>query len=304
MLRTEYGLGTKFQKKNRVLCKLIKPWKEGITELFLLIPALFVFVPIILLATGSITGRYELGEALKPLYSEGESFVSWKLMPAYPTFENYERLLFQTPQFFVLFWNSIKLTGCILLGQLLCGVPAAWAFAAYRFRFGKSLLTLYIVLMLLPFQVTMLSSYLILNRLGMINTHLAVILPAVFSTFPVFLCYGGFRQIPAELLESARMDGAGELYIFIKIGLPLGMSGILSAIVLGFLEYWNLMEQPLAYLEDKALWPLSLYLPEITWQQAGYAFAASVITLIPAVFTFLLGQDYLEKGIIYAGLKG
>lgn len=136
------------------------------------------------------------------------------------------------------------------------------------------------------------------------NTQGAVILPAIFSTFPVFLCYGGFKRIPQELLESARMDGAGEVYIFMKIGIPLGMSGILSALVLGFLEYWNLMEQPLAFLQDKSLWPLSLYLPEITWTQAGYAFSASVITLIPAIFVFLMGQDYLEKGIIYAGLKG
>ncbi len=162
---------------------------------------------------------------------------------------------------------------------------------------------LYVVLMLLPFQVTMLSSYLVLNRLGMLDTPAAVILPAVFSTFPVFLTYGGFRCIPVQLFEAARIDGAGEWRIFWKLGLPLGKSGLLSAMVLGFLEYWNMMEQPMAFLENKALWPLSLYLPEITWAQAGYAFTASIITLIPAVFVFVWGQDYLEQGIIFSGLK-
>ncbi len=157
--------------------------------------------------------------------------------------------------------------------------------------------------MLLPFQVTMLSSYLVLNRLGMLDTPAAVILPAVFSTFPVFLTYGGFRCIPVQLFEAARIDGAGEWRIFWKLGLPLGKSGLLSAMVLGFLEYWNMMEQPMAFLENKALWPLSLYLPEITWAQAGYAFTASIITLIPAVFVFVWGQDYLEQGIIFSGLK-
>ena len=151
--------------------------------------------------------------------------------------------------------------------------------------------------------VTMLSSYLVLNRLELLNTHGAVILPAVFSTFPVFLSYGGFRAIPAQLFEAARIDGAGEFTIFRRIGLPLGKSGLLSAMVLGFLEYWNMMEQPMAFLDDKALWPLSLYLPEITWVQAGSAFCTSIITLIPAVFVFVLGQDYLEQGIIYSGLK-
>lgn len=91
--------------------------------------------------------------------------------------------------------------------------------------------------------------------------------------------------------------------MFFRLGLPLGKAGILSAMVLGFLEYWNLMEQPMAFLENAALWPLSLYLPQITLSRAGFAFSASVITLIPSVFVFAFGQDYLEQGIIYSGLK-
>ena len=237
------------------------------------------------------------------MFTGGEEFISWKLLPDYPTFAGYKRLLFETPQFFVLFWNSMKLAGCILAGQLLVAVPAAWGFAVYPVRGSKALFAFYVVLMLLPFQVTMLSSYLVLNRLSLLNTHQAIILPAIFSTFPVFLSYGGFKSIPYQILEAARVDGAGEFTIFVRLGLPLGKSGLLSAMVLGFLEYWNLMEQPMSFLEDKALWPLSLYLPEITWGQAGFAFCASVVTLIPAVFVFIIGQDYLEQGIIYSGLK-
>lgn len=281
----------------------IKSVKQGLTTFLLLLPAIFVCLPIILLVTGSVMGNGELKQYLSPIFTEGMEYISWKLVPDYPTFENYGKLLFMTPQFFVLFWNSMKLVGCILIGQLVVGVPAAWAFAVYKVRGSRTLFVLYVVLMLLPFQVTMLSSYLVLNRLGLLNTHQAVILPAVFSTFPVFLSYGGFRCIPMQLFEAARIDGAGEGTIFLKIGLPLGKSGLLSAMVLGFLEYWNMMEQPMAFLEDKALWPLSLYLPEITWAQAGYAFGASMITLIPAVFVFVWGQDYLEQGIIYSGLK-
>lgn len=269
----------------------------------LILPGLFVALPVILLITGSVMDQYELGEYLTPVFMDGENFISWKLMPDYPTFENYGKLLLATPQFFVLFWNSMKMTACILAGQLLVGVPAAWAFAVYKVRAGKLLFALYVVLMLLPFQVTMLSSYLVLSSLSLLNTQKAVILPAVFSTFPVFLTYGGFRNIPRQLMEAARVDGAGEWYIFFRMGLPLGKSGILSALVLGFLEYWNMMEQPMAFIDDKSLWPLSLYLPEITWAQAGYAFCASVITLIPAAHVFVMGQDYLEQGIIYSGLK-
>ena len=281
----------------------IKKIKKQITAAVLLLPALLICFPVFLILTGSVMDNIELGQYLGPVFDRGEEFIRWKVMPDYPTFEHYGRLLFLTPSFFVLFWNSVKLVVCILAGQLLVGVPAAWAFAVYRVRGSQALFALYVVLMLLPFQVTMLSSYLVLDRFSLMNTHAAIILPAVFSTFPIFLSYGGFRAIPPQLFEAARIDGAGEWRIFIQIGLPLGKSGLLSAIVLGFLEYWNLMEQPLAFLENKALWPLSLYLPEISWTQAGFALCASFITLIPAAFVFVLGQDYLEQGIIYSGLK-
>ena len=277
--------------------------KKNMTVLLLLLPAVFICLPVVLIITGSVMDSMELKQYLYPVFNDGEDFIRWKLMPDYPTFEPFGRLLFFTPSFFVLFWNSVRLVIGILAGQMLVGVPAAWAFASYRVRGSRTLFVLYVVLMLLPFQVTMLSSYLVLDRLSLMNTHLAILLPAVFSTFPIFLSYGGFRAIPMQLLEAARIDGAGELRIFFTIGLPLGKSGLLSAIVLGFLEYWNMMEQPLAFLEDKALWPLSLYLPEISWMQAGFALCASFITLIPAAFVFVLGQDYLEQGIIYSGLK-
>lgn len=283
--------------------KVLRKTRKPITAVFLLLPALLICFPVFLILTGSVMDGIELGQYLGPVFGSGEGFIRWKLMPDYPTFSHYGRLLFMTPAFFVLFWNSIKLVVCILAGQLLVGVPAAWAFAAYRVRGGRMLFALYVVLMLLPFQVTMLSSYLVLDRLLLLDTHGAIILPAVFSTFPIFLSYGGFRQIPEQLLEAARIDGAGEFLIFIRIGLPLGKSGLLSAMVLGFLEYWNLMEQPLAFLSVKSLWPLSLYLPEISWMQAGFALCASFITLIPAAFVFVMGQDYLEQGIIYSGLK-
>lgn len=277
--------------------------KKNMTVFLLLLPAVFICLPVVLIITGSVMDSIELKQYLYPVFNDGEDFIRWKLMPDYPTFEHYGRLLFFTPSFFVLFWNSVRLVIGILVGQMIVGVPAAWAFASYRVRGSRTLFVLYVVLMLLPFQVTMLSSYLVLDRLSLMNTHLAILLPAVFSTFPIFLSYGGFRAIPMQLLEAARIDGAGELRIFFTIGLPLGKSGLLSAIVLGFLEYWNMMEQPLAFLEDKSLWPLSLYLPEISWMQAGFALCASFITLIPAAFVFVLGQDYLEQGIIYSGLK-
>lgn len=282
---------------------LAKKLRTALTAAALTLLSAVVCLPVALLLSGSLTGEYEMYERLSPLMREGGGYVSWRWMPEYPDFSRFGKLLFATPQFFVLFWNSVKITGAILAGQLLTAVPAAWAFARYRFRFKRVLFTSYIVLMLLPFQVTMLSQYLVLDRTGLLNTHWAIILPAAFSTFPVFLLYRSFCGIPESLVEAARIDGAGEWYSFFHIGLPLAEGGILSAMVLNFLECWNLIEQPLAFLKDKAKWPLSLYLPQIGLDQAGFAMAASAVTLLPALCVFIFGQDYLEQGISASGVK-
>ena len=280
-----------------------KRTRRAALYVFLTVLGIFFCTPVLFLLTGSVTSRYELSQYLAPLSDAAKGFVYWKWMPDYPAFSHYENVLLFTPQFYVVFWNSVKITAFILAGQLLVAVPAAWAFAIYPFPRRRLLFTVYLVLMLMPFQVTMLSSYLVLNGLHLMNTHGAVILPAVFSAFPVFLIYRSFCGIPKELLEAARVDGAGEWQIFWRMGIPLASGGILSSAVLGFLECWNLIEQPLAFLKDQSLWPLSLYLPEISLDQAGYAFVASVITLIPALFVFLLGRDYLERGIAASALK-
>lgn len=272
-------------------------------KLIFIAAGIIICLPVLMVVTGSVMGESDLLEFLAPVFRDGKGFVGWTILPQSPTIDNYIKLLIRTPQFFILFWNSVKIVTLILMGQLIVGVPAAWGFSVYSVRGKNIIFTFYVVLMLLPFQVTMLSSYLVLKQLELFDTHSAVILPAIFNTFPIFVTYGGFNSIPKPLIEAARIDGAGELYIFFKIGLPLGKGGIMSALVLGFLEYWNMIEQPLAFIKTKALWPLSLYLPEIDWTQAGFAFCASVIMLIPAVFVFVMGQDYLEQGIIYSGLK-
>ena len=262
-----------------------------------------ICLPVLMLVSGSLADGLEWKQRAAGYLYDTQEYISWRWIPDYPTLEHYKRLLFYSPAFFKLFWNSVGMTGGILLGQLLIAVPAAWAFAVYRFRGKGVLFSLYVILMLLPFQVTMLSKYLVLQNAGLINTRWAVVLPAIFSTFPVFLIYRSFAGIPAELLEAARVDGAGEWQSFVHVGLPVAQSGILAAMILSFLESWNMMEEPLTFMQDKSLWPLSLYLPEIAMDQAGYACGASVITLAVSLFVFAIFHDTLEQGIITSGLK-
>ncbi len=269
----------------------------------LFVIGILICLPVLAVLLGALKSSRELSESLSAVIGSSGEKVSWRLLPFYPTGKHLVKLLFYTPEFYTVFWNSMKIAGCILFGQMFVAIPAAWAFAKFSFRGRGALYMTYVILMLMPFSVMMLPSYLVLNGMKLMDTHMAIILPAVFSTFPVFLMYRSFCSIPKELYEAARIDGAGEWQIFFRIGIPLGSPGILSALVLGFLEYWNMVEQPLAFLPTPSKWPLSLYLPEIDLQYAGMALAASVIMLIPAVFVFFMGQDYLEQGIVASGMK-
>ena len=265
--------------------------------------ALFVWVPLWMLLSASFMGSREMVHNLAPVLNEEAGYAHWPILPQYPTLKPYVELLLDAPEFFTMFWNSCKQVFPIVAGQIVIGAPAAWAFARFRFRGKGVLYALYIILMLMPFQVTMVSGYFVLDRLGLMNTVWAIILPGAVSTFPVFLMIRFFAAIPSALTEAASLDGAGAWQIFVHLGLPLGVPGILSAVVLGFLEYWNALEQPMTFLKDQTLWPLSLYLPTVTAENAGASLAASVIMLTPALLIFLFGQKYLEAGIAASGMK-
>lgn len=253
--------------------------------------------------TAALMPLDELKQNFGPVLLAYDGMANIPLLPAYPTLQPLTELLFDTPQFFVMFWNSFKLVVPAVLGQLLIGAPAAWTLSRLRFRGRQLLQTLYIVLMLLPFQVTMVPNYLMANTLELIDTPWSVVIPFACSAFPVFIMSKSFDAVPYALLEAARVDGAGYLRTFCSIGLPLGVPGILSALVLGFLECWNAIEQPLLFLKNPANWPLSLYLPQIAADKLSVAMAASLFMLAPAALIFLFGQKYLILGIQSAGVK-
>lgn len=133
---------------------------------------------------------------------------------------------------------------------------------------------------------------------------LAVILPFVFSSFPIFIMYSAFEQIPDSVVEAARLDGAGGFKIFIYMAVPIAKRGILAAVILGFLEYWNIVEQPVVFLKDKSLLPLSVYLPDVTEGCAGKTFAFALFSCIPSLIIFYIGKDILAEGISIGSADG
>lgn len=275
--------------------------KKMLLWFFLGLFALAMLLPIWIAVTGAFSAQWELTENLRPVLGSGQGFAKWTLLPQSPTLRSLVQVLLDSPEFFPMFWNSVAITAGILFGQLLFAVPAAWALA--KLHLPKKMGSLYMVLMLLPFQVLMYPEYLVLRALGLLDTLWAVILPGIFSAYPVFLLTRFFGAIPEEILEAARLDGAGEWQIFRYIALPLGLPGLISVGILGFLDAWNLIEQPMTFLKNRALWPLSLFLPETTLSDAGLGFAAALMMLIPALLLFAFCQDALEQGIALPGGK-
>lgn len=270
--------------------------------LIFIIGVVMVF-PLFLMFTNSFLGVQEIKEAYGAVLGEDIGNVAIRLVPQYMTLRSYVELLLDSPDFFVIFWNSCRQVFPILAGQILIGMPAAWAFARFRFRGRRILFFLYMLLMIMPFQVTMVSNYIVLSKLSLMDTHLALIVPGIFSTFPVFIMEKFFKAIPEAVLDAAKVDGAGALQIFMKIGLPLGIPGIMSSSILCFLEYWNAIEAPMTFLKTKSKLPLSLYLPDITTEELSVSFTASVVMMIPAILIFAWGRDYLQQGIEESGLK-
>lgn len=276
-----------------------RPW--GLAILALL--AVGVCYPVGMVLTGAFRAQWELEESLGPVFLDTEGSAKWSLLPMAPSLASLVELLLDSPAFFRMFWNSVAISAGTLLGQLAVDVPAAWALARFRMRGKRWILRLYTAWMLMPFQVLMLPQYLVLRQLGMLDTLWAVILPGIFSTFPVMLLYRYFQGIPGEILEAARLDGAGEGTILLRIGIPMGMPGILAAGILSFLDVWNLIEQPMTFLKTKSKWPLSLFLPEMGLKELGLGFGAAFLMLVPALLAFLGCQKELEQGIALSGGK-
>ena len=291
--------------ESAIVAQRVRGSRGGIIARFAVLGALALLVwwVVWFMVVGSLMSLEELSTAIGPVLEGSEGTAVWPLLPSWPSLQPMVELLLDTPQFFMMFWNTFMLVLPSVLGQLLLGAPAAWALSRLRFRGRRLLTTLYITLMLMPFQVTMVPNFLVIDSLGLMDTLWSVILPFAFSAFPVFIMLRGFDAVPRALLEAASIDGAGHFRTFISIGLPLGVPGILSALVLGFLECWSAIEQPMTFLQDPSRWPLSLYLPQIVSEKLGLAMTASLFMLIPAALIFLFGQKYLELGIQAAAIK-
>lgn len=287
-----------------------RTYKKRLTTYILLFLMSFFFIfPIIAIIINSFMGASEITDNYSFLTSSHSSqynniYMKIKLTPDMFNLNQYINILFRQSFFLRMFWNSTGIVVAIIIGQLIISSMAAYVFCSNSFKNRNKLFFVYIIAMMMPFQVTLIPNYLVVDRLGITNTYAALIAPAIFAPFGVFLMKQFMNYIPIECIEAANVDGAGYFQIFVHIVLPMLKPAIASLIILLFIDYWNMVEQPLLFIDDVVKRPLSTYLSIIGKKDFHYAFAASTIYMLPPLLMFLYWENYLVEGIqLKSGVK-
>lgn len=269
---------------------------KKIYEMLIILFIIIMCYPLLFLIVGSFMGEAELTQNLGMIYSElWQQYASWSLLPKEPNIWMYIKVLLDSPEFLTAFWNTLKVTVITAILQCIVNVPAAWGISRYKFYGKKIIFWLYLLLAILPFQVLMLPQYLVLDKLSLLNTIWAIILPVVFSPQFVLILYYFFVKISNSVIENAKLEGASEWEIFAYIGVPMVKKGVFVAVILSIIECFNIVEQPLLFLESKELWTLSMYLPNVKVEGIGENFVMAIMTIMPVMLIFFRGQAFLEE---------
>ncbi|MFA6891140.1 MAG: carbohydrate ABC transporter permease [Sphaerochaetaceae bacterium] len=230
--------------------------------------------------------------------------VQW--IPKHPRWANYHDIWTEIP-LLTFVKNTVKLTVIVTLLQLFTSSFAAYAFAKLQFKGRNTLFLGYIATIAMPWQVYMVPQFVMMSKMGLNNTHLAIILLQAFSAFGVFMMKQFYTSIPTELCEAARVDGMTEYGIYFRIMLPLSKPALSTLTIFTFVNTWNDFLGPYIYLTREELKTIQIGLRMFITQYSqeyGLIMAASVVTLIPVLIVFLSLQQYFVQGIATSGLKG
>ena len=275
--------------------------------------ALIFIMPTVLTITNSFMSKEEIASNYGKIFATtekgGKVFigeqVNLKIIPDMVVFDQYKTVLFQSPDYLFKFWNSVIYVIPIVLLQIAISLLASYAFTRLKGRLKSIVFFIYIIVCMMPYQVTLVPNFMVINWLNLINTRWAIWLPGISSPFAVYLLTKYMKRIPTAIVEAAKVDGATEWQIFRKIYLPLCKGAIFSVAMLIFIDYWNMVEQVLILITDDNLYPLSLFLSRINSAEVGLAFAVATIYMIPNLLLFIYGEDYLVEGITFqGGVKG
>lgn len=229
--------------------------------------------------------------------------IRW--IPEHPRWSNYLEVIRQ--DFHVYYLNTIKVAGLITLMQVVTSSMAAYAFSKLNFPGRNKIFMFYVATMMIPMQAILIPQFKVMNTLGLVNNHWSVILIYAASPFGVFMMRQFFITVPGELIESARIDGCGELRIFVQVMLPIVKPAIAALTTLVLMWAWNEMLLPLIYFYKKSLHtiPLGLLSLNREHEQAYHLqMAGTVMGLLPIIIIYFCAQRYFIEGITAGSVKG
>jgi multiple sugar transport system permease protein len=228
------------------------------------------------------------------------------LLPSVPTLDNY-RALFERIGMGRYFLNSALVSTAMTLLSLLINAMAGYAFAKLRFAGRERIFKVLLAALVIPSQVAMLPLFLMLKQMGLVNSYAGVIVPGLASIFGIFLVRQYARSIPDELIEAARIDGAGEWRIFGSIVLPMLKPVLVTLAIFTFMGSWNDFMWPLIVLTDQSNYTLPVALASLSrehMQDVEMMMAGAVLTVLPVLLLFLMLQRYYIQGLLLGSVKG
>ena len=276
-----------------------------LTRFLLVILALVILLPVIVTVLYSFFSPEEIRAFMDTRGSFSDTaWMDARLSPRMFSLSQYWKILIVDTSVLRMFAMSVFYTVMILLGQAVFVPMLAYALSRFRFKGRNVIFMAILMLMLLPYQVTMVPNVLTLRRMGLMNTVWAVILPLWFAPFYVFLLRQFMASLPNELFEAAQVDGAGTIRCYFHVALPVCRPAIGAALALSFADCWNLVEQPMTYLSQRTeLQPLSVMFNQLVSESTGVEFAGAVIYMLPALFVYLYFLDDILSGIQLTELK-
>lgn len=243
--------------------------------------SLFVFFPVVYIVLCSLEN---------PMSSGVEHL--WLFLYDHFSLAGYQQILFHNYEYWIGFWNTLSYVLPIAIITYFFSTLAAYALVIASPRVKKWVLGLYILLALLPTQVLLVPNFVVLHNLELIGSRWAVVLACCFSPYYVYFAYRFCRQIPPEIFEAARLDGAGEFTIYRRMVIPQMRAGLYTLVLICTADFWNMIEQPLVFLQDFTKYPLSLSIRdmETVLQSAG-----AIVYSIPLVLLFLICRRDFEQ---------
>ncbi|MGN1304842.1 MAG: carbohydrate ABC transporter permease [Oscillospiraceae bacterium] len=212
-------------------------------------------------------------------------------------FQGYIDLLFDCFVFYPMFWNSIIYATIITIVQLLVIIPCAFGFSQAKFKGKGILFAFYIVLMMMPLQVTILPNYIGLRDMGLIDTPFGIILPMIFSPFGVVVMHQYMKNIDNSVIEATRLETSSVIRIMLTSVIPQMRVCIFAVVLFTFADCWNMVEQPMLFLKDNCLKTLSVFITNAQSYTGNVLFPSAVIFMIPVLLLYLFFNENLEKGL-------